>query len=320
MKCEKCGSVLVIDKGTYVCQQCGLVYQDVVFDEGEHSHLAPDRWSYGSFILDSSTLRWRQIQLSHTALFAAMNRARRLAAELQRVAHLTPAERDIVLEEFYRLVRKIPKESLPVSRAALLIALAYLLARERGKRVNLKSVVAHLRESGFRISVGDVMRALAHLRECGRLHDASWTELVARYARIASHVIPVNSEELLRRALKILQVVRKSVTGRSRENVAAAIVYVCCEQAGYSIPIFRFARLANVPATSLRSNVSLVRSLLLEEAFEEGTRDPLEQGSARDKAEETFPVPVDNPAPFGAEDYRGDGEEILLPVHEHGST
>lgn len=320
MRCERCGDILVLDKGTYVCPCCGLVNQDVVFDESACAGSAPDRWGYGSFVYRPARTRLRQIQLSHTAVFAAMSRARRLAEELQRAMCLTSGEREIVLAEFHRLVKKAPKGSVAVSRAAILVALAYLLARERGKRVNLRSTVSHLRKNGTRVSVGDVMRALAYLRECGFLREASWTELLAHYSEAVSRVVPISAEELLHRAWRVLKAVRRYMTGRNRENVAAAIVYVCIERAGYSIPIFRFSRLVNVPATSLRSNVMLVRSLLLEEAFEEGSRDLLEDRGARDEAEEAFPVPVNDPAPLRAENYRGNSEKIFLSAHEHSSA
>lgn len=320
VKCERCGTFLVVDKGAYVCPNCGLVYPDAVFDENPQKCLAADTWGYGSFVYRPSMLKTMQIRLSHTALFVAMSRAKRLAKELQEAMGLGSAECDAILADFHRLIRRIPGRRAPVNRPALLTALAYLRLKERGRRINLRSVVAQLRASGVRISVGDVLRALVYLRDCGWRHERAWADLLKHYAALASRTMSLDNEKLLLQALCILERTRKNVTGRNRDNVAAAIIYVCSEQMGQTIPLYKFARLTRVPVTSLRNNVMLIRSLLLEESFEEHTCDFLKDCSTRDEAEEALPITVGDPSSTRREDDRRDGKKVLFPVYNHSGT
>lgn len=320
MKCENCGTVLVVDHGAYVCPNCGYVYEDLLFEQGAPEYRAPDLWGHGTVVLGPSSLRGMQIQLSHTAVFVAMLRARRLMKDIQSIISLSAAECDAILAEFHRVIRRFPKGCKGVSRSALLLALVYLWLKERGRRVNLRALVAELKERRVRVSLGDVMRALAFLKDSGLKGEKPWRELLEHYSALAARVFRLNHDELLRRAIAVLEPTRRKLTGRNRENVAAAIVYICVEQMGGAMPLFRFSRLTGVPVTSLRNNVLLVRSLMLEEGIEEPSRDFLESNGAGHEAEEASPVPVNDPASSRAEYYSGNGEQILLSSHKHRSA
>ena len=294
--------MMVLDGGSYVCSGCGFVMDDLmVFDDYAPSGRSADRHLYGSVVVGPIRLKNLQIALSHSAATAAVARARALLKLLKDQMGLGGAECEAVLTEFRRIAVKRSGSRGPVKRSALIVALAYSWVKEKGRRVNLRQVVTYLRSRGVRISLGDVMRALAYLREEGWLGGVSWLRLVEHYAAIAAYAYSVDYELLLEESLSTLQSIRKSVTGRSRENVAAAIVYVCLEKLGKRVPLYAFSRLVNLPVSSLRSNVLLVSSLLLEKGLEEAPGHSPEGRSAGDKAEEAPPVPVGDPTPLGAE-------------------
>jgi hypothetical protein len=298
VKCEKCGSQLVVDKGVYVCPACGTVY-GVVFDseldEERFSEARLDGVVHGSFVTGSRSLKLLQVRLSHGAREQALLRAKRQLAILKHALNLGERECSVILSDYMRFAAAAARKGVKLRRAALLLAVTYLRSRERLARVNLKALVSELRRRGVRVRLGDVLRALAFLRSEGAVAD-SWELLLRVYAGVLASLSGISSERLLRRAEELLASMRRRLTGRSRRNVAAAVVYVAGELEGAVVPLARYARLAAIPVSSLKANVDLVRALsFLEELEEESPGDAAEEGGARDKAEKTPPVAIDNP-------------------------
>jgi len=303
MKCEKCSGQLVVDKGIYVCSLCGTVYGvvfDSVLDEERLSEARLDGVVHGTLVAGSRSLKLLQVWLSHGAREQALLRAKRHLAFLKSALNLSERECSIILSDYLYFATVAARKGVRVRRVALLLALAYLRSLERFAKVNLRALVNELKRRGVRVRVGDVLKALAFLRKEGAMADG-WELLLRRYAGVLSSLSGVSSEKLLSRAEELLALMRKRLTGRSRRNVAAAVVYVAGELEGAEVPLARYARLAAIPVSSLKANVDLVRALcFLEELEEKLPRNAAEQGSAGDEAEEALPVAVDNPSPIGA--------------------
>jgi hypothetical protein len=298
VKCEKCGSQLVVDKGVYVCPACGTVY-GVVFDseldEERFSEARLDGVVHGSFVTGSRSLKLLQVRLSHGAREQALLRAKRQLAILKHALNLGERECSVILSDYMRFAAAAARKGVKLRKAALLLAVTYLRGRERLARVNLKTLTSELKRRGVRVRLGDVLRALAFLRSEGAVAD-SWEQLLRVYAGVLASLSGISGERLLRRAEELLTSMRRRLTGRSRRNVAAAVVYVAGELEGAVVPLARYARLAAIPVSSLKANVDLVRALsFLEELEEESPGDAAEEGGARDKAEKAPPVAIDNP-------------------------
>jgi transcription initiation factor TFIIIB Brf1 subunit/transcription initiation factor TFIIB len=259
LKCESCGSQLVVDKGFYVCPLCGTVYE-VVFEEGGDYVYSSE---VGSFIPITEPLGLPHVKLSYNARAQALLRARRLLKALRHVLNLNENEYKVILDEFIRFAAAAARKGVKLRRSALLLALIYLRKRERLVRVNMKALVNELRKRGVRVRHGDILNALHFLRSEGAVAE-DWEQLLRTYVRVLASLTNISSERLQRRAEELLTSSRKYLTGRSPRNVAAAVVYVAGELEGAAIPLFRYARATDVPVSSLKPNVDLVRSLVLE--------------------------------------------------------
>lgn len=267
MRCEKCGSFLVVDRGAYVCPVCGTVHSTVFDFEVNDARLSEARLDsavQGSVVASPRQLRMLQVRVSYGAREQAVLRARRLLSLLKPVLGLSERECSVVLGDFLRYAVIAARRGLRVRRAALLLALAYLESREKLSKVNLRALVRELRGRGVRVRVGDVLRALDFLRREGAVAE-SWEELLRVYAGFYAQASGLSAERVLERALELLSRTRQHLTGRSRRNVAAAVVYVAGELEGARVPLARYARATGVPVSSLKTNVDLVRSLFLEE-------------------------------------------------------
>jgi transcription initiation factor TFIIIB Brf1 subunit/transcription initiation factor TFIIB len=270
VKCENCGAWLVVDKGVYVCPACGTVHGVVFdggFDEERFSGARLDGVVHGSFVTGSRSLKLLQVRLSHGAREQALLRAKRQLAILKHALNLGERECDIILSDFVHFVETAARRGVKLRRAALLLAVTYL-RRERLARVNLKALVNELRRRGFRVRLGDVIDALSFLRSEGAMQTEDWETLLRVYTSILASLSGISSERLLRRAEELLTSMRRRLTGRSRRNVAAAVVYVAGELEGAVVPLARYARLAAIPVSSLKANVDLVRALSFLESAE----------------------------------------------------
>ena len=264
VKCEKCGSQLVVDNGVYVCPACGTVH-DVVFDSGPIQPRLAEPLPLevvGSFVKGPRSLELLQVRLSHGAREQALLRAKRQLAILKHALNLGESECSVILSDFLAAAAAAARKGVKLRRAALLLALVYLRGRERNARVNLKALVNELRRRGIRVRLGDVLDALHFLRNEGvTTPTESWEQLLGVYAGVLASLSGISSERLLRRAEELLASMRRRLTGRSRRNVAAAVVYVAGELEGAVVPLTSYARLAAIPVSSLKANVDLVRAL-----------------------------------------------------------
>jgi len=281
-----------------VCPVCGTVY-GVVFeselDEERLSEARLDGVVHGSFVAGPQPLKLLQVRLSYGAREQSLLRAKRLLAILKYALNLGERECSVILSDYMRFAAAAARKGVEVRKAALLLAVTYLRGRERHAKANLKTLVNELRKRGVRVRLGDVLNALAFLRKEGVVAD-SWELLLKVYVSVLAGLSGINSERLLQRAEELLALTRKHLTGRSRRNVAAAVVYVAGELEGAEVPLARYARLAAIPVSSLKANVDLVRALsFLKELEEEPPSNAAEEGRAGDDAEKALPVAVDNP-------------------------
>jgi transcription initiation factor TFIIIB Brf1 subunit/transcription initiation factor TFIIB len=266
VRCERCGTWLVLDNGVYVCPACGTV-NEVVFDGGfavQLSEARLDEFVHGSFVAGSRSLELLHVRLSYGAREQALLRAKRQLAILKHILNLGEHECSVILSDFMRLTEVAARKGVKLRRAALLLAVTYLRGRERLARVNLKALVSELRRRGVRVRMGDILKALAFLRSEGAMQTEDWEALLRVYTSILASLSGISSERLLRRAEELLTSMRSRLTGRSRRNVAAAVVYVAGELEGAVVPLARYARAAAVPVSSLKANVDLVRAIILE--------------------------------------------------------
>ncbi|MCC5990743.1 MAG: hypothetical protein LM558_04485, partial [Thermosphaera sp.] len=272
----------MVDKGVYVCPACGTVHGvvfDSGFDEGRFSEARLDG-VVGSFVTGSRQFELLHIRLSHGAREQALLRAKRQLAILKHALNLGERECDVILSEYMRFVETAARRGVKLRRTALLLAVTYLRSRERLARVNLKALAKELRRRGVRVKLGDVLRAITFLRNEGAVAD-SWEQLLRVYAGVLASLSGISGERLLCRAEELLVSMRRRLTGRSRRNIAAAVVYVAGELEGAVVPLTKYARAAAVPVSSLKANVDLVRALsFLEELEEESPGDAAEEGGA----------------------------------------
>ncbi|MGB9786508.1 MAG: TFIIB-type zinc ribbon-containing protein [Infirmifilum sp.] len=262
MRCSECGGLVVFDpRGHYVCTSCGRVIQQgfddtVRFSEGSQARKAVLK-------LDP---RLKQLNDLVTGRFST-GHAWRILSAVSLDFNLTHETRTRIIEEYEILLRRAAKNGLRIwKKSALLAFLVYFEVKRSRPRTGLREVVKVFRLRGFKLSTGDLIHIIPVVRALGFLHDG-WDgeleELLEKVAAIAPR------EEVRRHVRLILGRIRRFSTGRSRRNVLAAVIAVVLNRLDARLNLYFISKALGIPYSSLRANVALVESLLLETGLEQ---------------------------------------------------
>lgn len=175
-----------------------------------------------------------------------------------------------LVEEYENYLSIARRRGLDVGKkVALLGLLVYLELKRTRRRANLKEVARVLRLHGVRVHTGDLIRVIPVARELGVIRDgwdAEMEDLLEKVSQLAPR------SELERHVKIIMGRIRRLSAGRSRRNVSAAIIVHVLRRLNVNVNLYLLSKLLRVPYSSLRSNVELVESLLLEVGLEQYIR------------------------------------------------
>lgn len=193
--CNECGGVLVLsESGEYICEDCGLVHEDVRISSLARADSKGAGCAQHFELLNrtpfKASISWRGIDnkrgvdeakvLRHFNKLDFIQRyyidklsikaVRRAYAVLLSLCSLMPTQfsstvKRRALEIYYITVTRM--RHVRKNHIALIAASFYIATRERCKScdLTLKQVMAHLRKTGFSISLSDVFKALFMLRK-----------------------------------------------------------------------------------------------------------------------------------------------------------
>jgi len=193
--CEECGGTLIISKnGEFVCESCGLVYEEAKMTLFGRSKVNDGRGTWHFEVLERTPFKvpifWRNVDnkdverakaMEHFSRLDFIHRyyidklsiraIRRAYAVLLSLCSLLPVQlssnvRRRALGIYYDTALKL--RSARKNHVALMTASFYIAIRERYRKcdLTLKQIVAHLKKIGINISFSDVFKAIFLLRKC----------------------------------------------------------------------------------------------------------------------------------------------------------
>ncbi len=193
--CEECGGTLILsESGEYVCEACGLVYEETKTFPPRSLTACGKRGAQHFEVLNKTPFKvpifWRNaFSNDNIEKIKAMERfskldfvqrycidklslraIRRAYAVLLSLCSLLPVQLSSTikrrsLEVYYNAVLRL--RSTRKNHVALMTASFYVAVRERYRNfdLTLKQIILHLRKMGVSISISDIFRAIFLLRK-----------------------------------------------------------------------------------------------------------------------------------------------------------
>ncbi|MEM0232692.1 MAG: hypothetical protein QXL22_01585 [Candidatus Nezhaarchaeales archaeon] len=193
--CNECGGLLVLsESGEYICEDCGLVHEDVKINSLTKTQIKgaghPQQFEILNRTPFKASISWHGIDvkrsISEPKVLRYFNKldfvqryyidklsvkaVRKAYAVLLSLCSLIPMQfssiiRRRTLEIYY--VTAIRMRHVRKNHVALIVASFYIAMKERcrGCDLTLKQIMSHLRKIGFSISVSDLFKALFMLRK-----------------------------------------------------------------------------------------------------------------------------------------------------------